>query len=92
MARWRRAITRSSLTPLTAGMQATTRLLAGNGALPLTKWLDRSDWDGSLSSGNINTEAPDFSLTNETYWTHVDAILTYAGSKGLLCFMFSAYS
>lgn len=43
----------------------------GNGALPFTKRLDRSDWDGSLSYGNINTEAPDFSLTNETYWTHV---------------------
>ena len=64
----------------------------GNGALPFTKRLDRSDWDGSLSYGNITTEAPDFSLTNEAYWTHVDAILAYAWSKGLLCFMFPAYT
>ena len=63
----------------------------GNGALPFTKRLDGSGWFGSLSYGNINNEAPDFSQPNETYWQHVDALLTYAGSKGILCFMFPAY-
>ena len=64
----------------------------GNGALPFTKRLDGSGWLGSLSYGNINNEAPDFSQPNETYWQHVDALLTYAASKGILCFMFPAYT
>ena len=64
----------------------------GNGALPFSKRLDGSAWAGSLSYGNINTDAPDFSLPNLTYWTHVDAILAYAESKGILCFMFPAYT
>lgn len=64
----------------------------GNGALPFTYQLNGSAWDGSLSYGNINNEAPDFSLPNLTYWTHVDALLAYAASKGILCFMFPAYA
>src|SRR5438105_2781238 len=64
----------------------------GNGALPFTKRLDGSGWHGSLSYGNINNEAPDFSYPNETYWQHVDALLMYAGFKGILCFMFPAYT
>jgi hypothetical protein len=64
--------------------------------LPFTKRLDGGNWDGSLTYGvnniNINTAAPDFSQTNEPYWTHVDALLAYAESKGLLCFMFPAYA
>jgi len=64
----------------------------GNGALPFTKRLDGSGWHGSLSYGNINNEAPDFSHPNEMYWNHVDALLTYAESKGILCFMFPAYT
>ena len=64
----------------------------GNGALPFTKRLDGSGWLGSLSYGNINLEAPDFSQPNEMYWQHVDALLTYAESKGILCFMFPAYT
>ena len=66
--------------------------LGGNGAPPFTKKLNGSDWAGSLSYGNINNDAPDFSLPNETYWTHVDALLAYAESKGVLCFMFPAYT
>ena len=43
--------------------------------LPFTKRLDGSNWDGSLTYNiNINTEAPDFSQPNESYWTHVRAI------------------
>ena len=64
----------------------------GNGALPFTMRLDGSVWLGSLSYANIAIEAPDLSLTNETYWEHVDAILTYAESKGILCFIFPAYT
>jgi hypothetical protein len=65
----------------------------GNGALPFTTRLDTSAWAGSLVyGGNINTEAPDFSQPKEAYWTHVDALLSYAESKGVLCFMFPAYA
>jgi len=58
----------------------------GNGALPFTYQLNGSAWTGSLSA------APDFSRPNLTYWTHVDALLAYAESKGILCFMFPAYA
>ena len=64
----------------------------GNGAVPFTKRLNGSGWLGSLSYGNINIEAPDFSQPNEMYWQHVDALLTYAESKGILCFVFPAYT
>lgn len=64
----------------------------GNGALPFTRRLDGSTWNGSLSYNNIAAEAPDFTQTNESYWTHVDALLAYAESKGVLCFMFPAYT
>ena len=64
----------------------------GNGALPFSKRLDGAAWTGSLSYGNINNEAPDFSLPNEAYWQHVDALLAYAESKGMLCFLVPAYA
>src|SRR6266446_3550946 len=61
--------------------------------LPFTKRLDGGNWNGALTYNiNINTEAPDFSQPNEPYWMHVDALLAYAESKGLLCFMFPAYA
>ncbi|MBS0180933.1 MAG: DUF4038 domain-containing protein [Nitrospira sp.] len=58
--------------------------------LPFTKKLDGSTWDGSL--GSNNDQAPDFSQPNEAYWANVDAFLTYAESKGVLCFLFPAYT
>lgn len=61
---------------------------AGNGSAPFSKALDGSAWSGSLAQGN---GTPDFSQPNETYWAYVDALLTYAESKGILCFMFPAY-
>ena len=64
----------------------------GNGTLPFTRKLDASPWTGSLVYGNIYNEAPDFSQRNEPYWQHVDALLAYADSKGVLCFMFPAYT
>src|SRR5882762_300689 len=64
--------------------------------LPFATRLDGLPWTGSLTYGpnnsNINNEAPDFSQPNVPYWTHVDALLAYAESKGLLCFMFPAYA
>jgi len=61
-----------------------------NNTLPFSKKLDGSTWDGSL--GSNNDQAPDFSQPNEAYWANVDALLTYAESKGVLCFMFPAYT
>lgn len=65
---------------------------SGNGALPFIKRLGGSLWDGSLSYIDINTDAPDFTQPSEAYWRHVDAILAYAESKGILCFIFPAYT
>ncbi len=64
---------------------------AGNGALPFTKRLDGATWTGALTYGNINNEAPDFTQTNESFWTQIDSLLSYADSKGVLCFFFPAY-
>jgi hypothetical protein len=64
----------------------------GNGALPFTNRLDGSAWAGLLSYVDPLSEAPDFSQPNETYWMHIDALLAYAESKGVLCFMFPAYA
>jgi hypothetical protein len=64
----------------------------GNGAVPFTKRLDGSEWAGTLSYENPVTDAPDFTSVNELYWTHVDAIITYAEAKGVLCFVFPAYT
>ena len=63
----------------------------GNGSLPFTSRLNGRSWDGALSYGNINTDAPDFTTPNEAYWSAVDALITYAQSKGILVFMFPAY-
>lgn len=55
----------------------------GNGALPFSTRLGGGDWDG--------TQAPDLTTPNEPYWTHVDEILAYGESRGLLAFLFPAY-
>jgi hypothetical protein len=65
---------------------------AGNGALPFTARLDGSPWSGALSYGVIGTDAPDFSSANEAYWVHVDGLFKYAEEKGVLCFVFPAYT
>ena len=64
---------------------------AGNGALPFTLQLNGATWSGALTYGNINSEAPDFTRPNESFWTHIDSLLSYAESKGVLCLMFPAY-
>lgn len=63
----------------------------GNNALPFTRRVDRSRWTGSLSYRS-DTEVPDFSQSNEDYWKHVDGLLAYAESKGVLCFTFPSYT
>ncbi len=37
------------------------------------------------------TTAPDFTWPNETYWTQIDGLLTYAVTKGIVCFVFPSY-
>lgn len=64
---------------------------SGNEALPFTKRIDGYQWTGSLSYRR-DAEAPDFTQWNEGYWEHVDRILAYAESKGVLCFLFPAYT
>lgn len=64
---------------------------SGNEAVPFSMRLDGYEWTGSLSYRS-DVEAPDFTQWNEAYWEHVDGILAYAESKGVLCFMFPAYA
>jgi Protein of unknown function (DUF4038)/Putative collagen-binding domain of a collagenase len=64
---------------------------SGNDALPFTMRIDGYRWTGSLTYRS-DAEAPDFTQWNEEYWKHVDGLLTYAESKGVLCFMFPAYA
>lgn len=64
---------------------------SGNNDLPFLKRLDGGGWGGALTYGNITNEAPDFTTTNAVYWSHVDDVLAYAESKGILVFMFPAY-
>jgi hypothetical protein len=45
---------------------------------------------GGIPYTNIS-QVPDFAQPNEAYWSFVDALLAYAESKGVLCFMFPAY-
>jgi hypothetical protein len=59
----------------------------GNGEAPFLKRLDATAWDGSLCCG-----APDFTTPNEAYWSFVDGFLSYCQSKGILVFLFPAYT
>jgi hypothetical protein len=63
----------------------------GNGDIPFLRRLNGTNWNGALSYGNINSEAPDFTTPNEVYWSFVDGLLAYCESKGVLAFMFPAY-
>jgi hypothetical protein len=63
----------------------------GNGDRPFLNRLNGTIWDGSLNYGNINSEAPDFTTPNETYWSFVDGFLAYCESRGILVFLFPAY-
>lgn len=67
--------------------------LNGRGDLPFLQKLDGNAWTGTLypNFGDIDLDAPDMTTPNEQYWAFVDALLAYAESKGVLCFMFPAY-
>lgn len=64
----------------------------GNGDAPFLKRLKGSAWSGSFSYGNINIDAPDFTAPNEAYWRFLDEFLAYCELKGILVFLFPAYS
>jgi hypothetical protein len=78
------------------------------GDLPFTKRLDGQPFTGSpdgttTTSGyssqfppdpytDINSQSPDFTSPNEPYWTAMDAYIALCASKGVLVFMFPAYT
>ena len=62
-----------------------------NGDAPFIKRLNGKDWDGKLIYTDVKTEAPDLLTPNENYWKHVDELLAYCESKGILVFMFPGY-
>ena len=64
---------------------------SGNGDAPFLKRLDGANWSGALTYGTITNEAPNFTTPNPAYWSHVDSVLAYAESKGILVFMFPSY-
>src|SRR5256885_3050494 len=64
----------------------------GNGDRPFLNRLDGATWNGSLTYGNINNEAPDLSTPNEAYWSFLDGLLSYCETKGILVFLFPAYA
>jgi hypothetical protein len=63
----------------------------GNGNAPFLKQIKGTSWNGALTYGTINADAPDFTTPNESYWSFVDSFLAYCDTKGILVFMFPAY-
>jgi Protein of unknown function (DUF4038)/Putative collagen-binding domain of a collagenase len=62
-----------------------------NGDAPFLKRLNGNDWDGKLIYTDVKTASPDLLTPNENYWKHVDELLAYCESKGILVFMFPGY-
>jgi hypothetical protein len=58
---------------------------------PFLKTLDGKDWDGNLRFNNPSNELVDLLTPNEAYWKHVDTLLVYCESKGILVLMFPGY-
>ena len=85
------ATTRSSFMSSTTTPAGNNPPFNGNGDAPFLKRLDGTTWNGALTYGNINSEAPDFTTPNESYWSFVDGLLAYCESKGILVFLFPAY-
>ncbi|MGH2563701.1 MAG: DUF4038 domain-containing protein, partial [Ginsengibacter sp.] len=54
---------------------------------PFLKRLDGKDWDGNLKFNNPANQLPDFLTPNEAYWKHVDELLAYCETKGILVLM-----
>lgn len=61
------------------------------GNAPFLKRLNGKDWDGKLFYTDVNTEAPNLLTPNENYWKHIDELLAYCESKGILVLMFPGY-
>jgi len=61
--------------------------LDGNNDAPFLKRLDGMTWNGVLGG-----TAPDFTTPNDAYWTFVEGFLNYCASKGVVVFMFPAYT
>jgi hypothetical protein len=64
---------------------------AGNGTAPFLRTLAGATWSGTLNYGDINSEAPDFTTPNETYWAYLDTFIDYCAAHGITIFMFPAY-
>jgi hypothetical protein len=65
---------------------------ANNGTLlPFLKTLAGSNWSGTLSYGG-DTEVPDFTTPNESYWSYVDTFLDYCAQKNLLVILACCYN
>jgi hypothetical protein len=62
-----------------------------NGDAPFLKCLNGNNWDGKLIYTDIKTEGPNLLTPNENYWKHIDELLAYCESKGILVFMFPGY-
>lgn len=58
---------------------------------PFLKQLNGKDWDGKLTYTDAKNESPDLLTPNENYWKHVDELLAWCESKGILVFMFPGY-
>jgi len=71
--------------------QANNPPFAGNGSLPFARRLDGGHWDGALRYAAIGSEAPDFATPNETYWSHLDALLDACESRDIVVLLFPAY-
>jgi len=59
--------------------------------LPFTHRLDGGTWSGSFSYSDPNTEAPDLTTLNESYWKGVDDLFTFCESLGLVVLWFPQY-
>jgi hypothetical protein len=59
--------------------------------LPFTDKLGGGSWTGALTYGNINTDAPDFTTPNTTYWNFVKAIVDECETRGIMVMLFPCY-
>jgi hypothetical protein len=58
---------------------------------PFLKTVSGDNWNGNLVHKDFMKESADLLTPNETYWQHVDSLLAYCESKGILVLMFPGY-
>lgn len=63
----------------------------GLGNLPFLQTLSGQSWSGELSYEDAQSDTPDFTTPNPSYWSYVDGLLTYAQHKGIAVLFFPAY-